>query len=178
MTTHKTSLLVLVLVIALGSVRCGYKPELHATAQDWLTIKLGESPIHVQIAISAKERAEGLMHRETLEPDQGMLFVFETPSKQRFWMKNTLIPLSIGFFDTKGRLVEIHNLYPQDRNPVESRTDTIVMALEMRQGWFQEHKVVPGTTFDKALLDEAFLRRGMDVQNYPWYHVDSFKPSA
>lgn len=109
------------------------------------------------------------MHRESMEPNQGMLFVFESAGKQRFWMKNTLIPLSVAFFNAEGTLLEIHALYPQDQNPVESHADTIVMALEMNQGWFKKHDLSPGAKLDKKQLDEAFLIRGMNTKKFRWY---------
>lgn len=109
------------------------------------------------------------MHRESMEPNQGMLFVFESAGKQRFWMKNTLIPLSVAFFNAEGTLLEIHALYPQDQNPVESHADTIVMALEMNQGWFKKHDLSPGAKLDKEQLDEAFLIRGMNTKKFRWY---------
>lgn len=112
------------------------------------------------------------MHRDFMEPDQGMLFVFESAGKQRFWMKNTLIPLSLAFFDAEGTLLEIHALYPQDQNPVESHANTIVMALEMNQGWFKEHNIPPGTKLDKEQLDKAFLIRGMNTQKFRWYQPE------
>ena len=172
MTTRKIVLLSFILTAALISIRCGYEPPLHATAHSWLDIELGETPIEVQIALTRKEKAEGLMHRESLNPNQGMLFVFESPSKQRFWMKDTHLPLSVAFFDTNGKLLEIHALYPQDRNPVESHASNIVMALEMNQDWFQMHNISLGTMLNKELLDKAFSRRGMDVKKFRWYQPE------
>ena len=76
-------------------------------------------PVTVEIADDASERAQGLMGRRTLPPGHGMLFVYETPRPASFWMKDTLIPLDMLFFDAAGRLRHVHpQATPLDLTPI------------------------------------------------------------
>lgn len=86
----------------------------------WLTTPAGTRlSVAVEIADDAAERAQGLMHRTTLPPGHGMLFVYETPRPASFWMKDTLIPLDMLFFDARGVLRHIHPMArPHDLTPV------------------------------------------------------------
>ncbi|GAB4275003.1 MAG: DUF192 domain-containing protein [Opitutales bacterium] len=159
----------LIILIALLGIRCSFDRPLHADVYDWIKLEVGGAELEAQIALTRKEQAEGLMHRASLEPNQGMLFVFSKAGQQQFWMKNTSIPLDVGFFNSEGKLVEVHPLYPNDRTPVRSRSDKIVMALEMRQGWFANHGIRTGATLDRDLLEQAFKLRGMNTKHFSWY---------
>lgn len=99
--------------------------------------------IQVEVARTPAERARGLMGREHLGKDEGMLFIFETEGYHGFWMKNTRIPLSIAFFDKEGRIVWITDMKPFT---LESHTppERILYALEMRQGWFSGNGIKVG----------------------------------
>jgi hypothetical protein len=80
-----------------------------------------EARFRVEIADDEGERAQGLMFRESLPAFGGMLFVYEAPREASFWMKNTLIPLDILFFDAEGRLLRVHeNAVPGDLTPIPS----------------------------------------------------------
>ncbi len=108
--------------------------------------------VRVEIADRASERARGLMHRTTLAENRGMLFVFRSEERLSFWMKDTLIPLSIAFMDTEGRIVDIQDMKPLDDDPpsyVSARPARY--ALEVNQGFFEERGVEVG---DKAELPE------------------------
>ena len=83
-------------------------------AQTKHLISIGKVNLSLELAILEKERTQGLMFRETLTVGEGMLFVFKKPQRQRFWMKNTRIPLDIGYFSTDGYLKEIHSAKPYD----------------------------------------------------------------
>jgi uncharacterized membrane protein (UPF0127 family) len=101
----------------------------------------------VEIADSREERIFGLMGRRELGPDDGMLFVFEAAQSTGFWMKNTLIPLSIAYMKRTGerpgpvRIVAIKEMTPCEADPCPSyRPGTAYdMALEMNAGWFGRH---------------------------------------
>jgi uncharacterized protein len=80
-----------------------------------------------------------------LPPDHGMLFIFETPQRANFWMKNTRIPLSIGFIDSGGTLLEVRDMQPFEETPILSRSDRIAYALEVYQGWFERNHVPTGS---------------------------------
>ena len=108
--------------------------------------------LRVEIAESFKERAQGLMDRTSLKENSGMLFSFSKPQKLNFWMKNTYIPLSIGYFDSKMVLKEIYKMKAQ--NIMEKFQDTknypshcrCQYALEVNQGWFKKNNIQVGAT--------------------------------
>ena len=106
------------------------------------------------------------MHRESLEENRGMLFPYRIPRSLSFWMKNTLIPLDIGFFDAQGVLREIHAMYPRDLRSVRSRREDLSYALEMNQGWFRQHDIRPGAQLDQALLAKALRARGAEPVDF------------
>ncbi len=84
------------------------------------------------------------MYRKSLAENSGMLFYFDKPQPVGFWMKNTLIPLSIAYLDEKGEILEIYPLTPLDETPTTSRSYRVKYALEMNQGWFKKNGVKPG----------------------------------
>ena len=100
--------------------------------------------ITAEVADETPERTAGLMFREKLDPDSGMLFVMPRPDRAAFWMKNTLIPLSIAYIDPSGTILEIHDMKPQDEKTIPSVFPTVAYALEMEQGWFAKAGVNPG----------------------------------
>tara|TARA_B110000305_G_scaffold215683_1_gene253429 strand:- start:2539 stop:3012 length:474 start_codon:yes stop_codon:yes gene_type:complete len=112
------------------------------------SVYLGEKLIHIEIVSKDRDMKKGLMNRSSLDKDSGMLFVFKTPSTMKFWMKNTRIPLDIGFFDEMGTLREIKKLYPLDLDLKESRDDDIKYALEMNQGWFSSNEIKRGAILE------------------------------
>jgi uncharacterized membrane protein (UPF0127 family) len=91
--------------------------------------------VKAEIARTREERTRGLMHRKKLPDGEGMLFVFEKDEVQSFWMKNTLVPLSIAFIVYDGRIVEIKDMQPGNLNSVLSNR-SVRYALEAPQGWF------------------------------------------
>jgi uncharacterized membrane protein (UPF0127 family) len=108
---------------------------------DWLTV--GGHRITVELARHPAERSRGLMFRDSLPPDHGMLFLFPAEEVQAFWMRNTKIPLSIAYADARGRIVRIADLEPFDEQPVTSIAPARY-ALEMNRGWFAAHGVAAG----------------------------------
>lgn len=118
-------------------------------------LRLGEVALTAEVADSVEEMTQGLMHRVELAPDHGMLFVYADAGRRSFWMKNTHIPLDLGFFTADGILREIHPLVPNDLTSVSSRRSDIVYALEMNRGWFAAKGVVPGARMDPEMLRQA-----------------------
>ena len=80
------------------------------------------------------------MDRTRLSENAGMMFVFETPKTYCFWMKNTLIPLSVGFIDAQGKLVQINDMQPKSLQH-HCAKQPILYALEVNQGWFEHNNV-------------------------------------
>lgn len=107
----------------------------------------GSESLAVEVADTTGERAQGLMFRETLDPAAGMLFVYESPRRTSFWMKNTLIPLDIIFADATGTVIHVHpDAVPGDLTPIDS-TGTVGFVLEVNAGLAGKLGIVPGAEF-------------------------------
>ena len=105
-----------------------------------------EVTVHVEVADSQAERERGLMGRRELPDDAGMVFVFPTDSTSAFWMKDTLIPLSIAFYDESGRIVRILDMEPcrRDPCPLYDPGASYRGALEVNRGAFERWGVREG----------------------------------
>jgi uncharacterized membrane protein (UPF0127 family) len=110
--------------------------------------RAGEVALSVEIAETQQARATGLMGRTTLAADSGMVFLFEAPTDGPFWMKDTLIPLSIAFWDAGGRIVSVLDMEPcrADPCPLYSPGVTYVGAVEVNQGFFEDQGIRAGDT--------------------------------
>jgi len=136
------------------------------TVEDYFAIKVGAQTVQMELAVGMGEMQHGLMGRRDLKPDQGMIFVYDKPQRQSFWMRDTPTPLDVGFFDANGVLAEIYPMYPFDETPVKSRSEDLKFALEMNQGWFSAHGVKPGAKLDMTALAAALKARGFDAAPY------------
>lgn len=114
-----------------------------APAGDLVPIRVAGIEILVEIADEDEERSRGLMHRESLPENQGMLFVYTEERTLSFWMRNTLIPLDIAYIDREGRIVDVQQMEPQDPTTYPSAAPAMY-ALEMNQGWFEKNGVGVG----------------------------------
>lgn len=113
-------------------------------------IRVGKHDLKVEIADSDIKRARGLMFRTKFEGIDGMLFIFEQPEPLSFWMKNTWMALSIGYFDRDGKLLNTVEMEPsksetQAYYPSYPSAGSAKYALEMPPGWFEKNKIVVGT---------------------------------
>ena len=106
----------------------------------------GAVMVEIEVADSPELQALGLMHRESLADDAGMLFVFFQESSSSFWMKDTLIPLSIAFFDRDGVILEILDMEPCEEEPCPFYDPGVTYqgALEVNEGAFEEWGVEVG----------------------------------
>ena len=100
--------------------------------------------IKAEFADTFQARARGLMQREKLEQNAGMLFRFDETATQCMWMKNTLIPLAVAFMDDAGTIVTILEMQPHDETS-RCSTQPARYALEMNRGWFAQRGIKPGT---------------------------------
>jgi len=107
------------------------------------TIQVGEHAVRVEVAADVESRARGLMHREHLPADEGMLFIYPEERPRSFWMKDTRIPLSIAFADSTGKIVRISEMRPLSTERTKSLYPARY-ALEMNQGWFERRSVARG----------------------------------
>ncbi|MGL4767571.1 MAG: DUF192 domain-containing protein [Formosimonas sp.] len=98
----------------------------------------------IELAQTNDEHMTGLMHRTQLPADNGMLFVFPNNSQACFWMKDTLVPLTVGFIDETGVLLQTQDMQAQTTD-VHCPKAPFRYALEMNQGWFIKHNIPIGT---------------------------------
>ena len=106
-------------------------------------LQAGIHRIKAEVADSQLERSRGLMLRNALQANSGMLFVFERAALHCFWMKNTLIPLTIAFLDDDGTIVTLTDMQPHDETS-NCPAKAIRYALEMDQGWFKSKGIKTG----------------------------------
>ncbi len=109
-----------------------------------IKISAGMHQIDTQLAMTPIERQIGLMNRPTMPAHEGMLFVFEQPSKQCFWMKNTLLPLTAAFVADDGTIVNLVDMKPQVLDS-HCSTKEVRYVLEMNQGWFAKRGIKAGS---------------------------------
>ena len=106
-------------------------------------LRAGMHLIHAEVASDWSTRARGLMYRKALAPNNGMLFVFDQPSQQCMWMKNTYIPLSVAFMDGQGTILNIADMQPHSEQ-THCSSGPALYALEMTRGWFAERGIKAG----------------------------------
>ncbi|WP_412852317.1 DUF192 domain-containing protein [Ectothiorhodospira shaposhnikovii] len=112
-----------------------------------ISLRIGDHPLTAEVADTAPLRAKGLMFRESLPPDHGMLFIWEQPEPVAMWMLNTPLPLSVAFIDARGRILNIARMQPHSRT-LHHSDGAARYALEMPQGWFGQHQILPGHHVD------------------------------
>ena len=107
------------------------------------TIAVGQTSMLVELAYEPKTRAQGLMYRDSLASDEGMLFMYPDAKPRSFWMKNTRMPLSIAFVDPDGKILSIQHMRPlSTKNTV--CPEPAQYALEVNKGWFKANDVKVG----------------------------------
>ncbi|MEM9708804.1 MAG: DUF192 domain-containing protein [Pseudomonadota bacterium] len=127
----------------------GAGPAFAACSEGRIEIRgdFGQAGFNVEVADDDAERSVGLMNRETLATSAGMLFVYETPRRAAFWMRNTLIPLDMIFADETGRVLRIHeNAVPLDETVIDGGED-IQFVLEINGGLAGAMGIEPGSEF-------------------------------
>ena len=127
-----------------------WNPARPAAAQDapqklpTVQLNAGMHLISAEVARTPQQRAIGLMHRQQMAMNEGMLFIFEQPSAQCFWMKNTLLPLTIAFIDDAGSVVTLADMQPQSLQE-HCASAPVRYALEMNLGWFSKRGLKVGS---------------------------------
>ena len=111
----------------------------------------GGHQLEAYVARSDEERALGLMHRRHLPENEGMLFMCDECAEQRFWMKDTPLPLSVAFLDEDGTILKIADLEPHDLEG-ESSEQPVRFILEVNQGWFAERGIAAGERISGPLF--------------------------
>jgi uncharacterized membrane protein (UPF0127 family) len=145
---HRLGVFLCVFLAFSGAVNCAPvdvrpQPKLEAAELAIRGDDGEETAIRVEIARTETQRSRGLMGRRSLNNGEGMLFVFERDQMLSFWMKNTLIPLSIAYIASDGRILEMYDMEPQNLTPVRS-TRSARYALEVPHGWFNRMGIMTG----------------------------------
>jgi len=142
-------LMPLVLLLAIVAVSCGSDdlPKAAASHRTTVTVSGGgaAAKVNVEIASTDKQREQGLMLRQSMAEDAGMLFLFPTDTTVGFWMRNTYLPLDIAYIDSSGRVLEIRRAQPLDETPLTPK-GPYRYTLEVNQGWFERHGLAAGAT--------------------------------
>ncbi len=107
-------------------------------------LKAGMHLIRAEMAADFATRGRGLMHRKSLAPNAGMLFIFDAPAIHCMWMKNTYIPLSVAFVDDEGEIINIADMQPHSEQS-HCAARPALYALEMDRGWFAARGIKPGS---------------------------------
>lgn len=137
---------VLIATLALGTMWPGTLAALTPPQPELPKIELTIREIHLsaEVADDVDEKTIGLMGRKKLADGEAMLFVFSRPQPMGFWMKDTLIPLSIAYINSEGIIREIHDMQALDESCVNSVFQDLVFALEVPQGWFTKNGILAG----------------------------------
>jgi len=128
--------------------------------------EIGGVPLKVEVAALPEERAKGLMFRESMALNEGMFFIFAEGTSQRFWMKNTRIPLDIGYLSSSGVLLEIHKAKPHDTSGVPSRSNDIKFVLELNAGAYKKLDISIGSKVLLKRVSEIIEDRGLNPSDY------------
>jgi uncharacterized protein len=131
---------------ALGLALSSVTPAIAQSPVNFPVISLtaGMHVIRAEVAANEDARRRGLMYRQKMGPNEGMVFVFDAPASVCMWMKDTFIPLSVAFIDADGVIVNIEDMKPQTTNS-HCAEGPVRYALEMNQGWFRQKNIKPGS---------------------------------
>jgi len=147
--------------LAVAAALCALITSSPATAQTGpqpplpsVRLTAGIHVVQAEIATAPDERAAGLMFRKEMAANAGMLFGFEQPAVHCFWMRNTVLPLSIAFIADDGSIVNIADMKPQTTDS-HCADRPVRFALEMNQGWFTKRGLKPGSRLQGGPFSKA-----------------------
>jgi len=109
-----------------------------------IQLTAGMHVIKAEVASNDAQREQGLMYREKMRQNEGMVFQFDSPVPVCMWMKNTLIPLSVAFIDDNGKIINIEDMEPKSTESHCARKPARY-ALEMNRGWFRQKNIKPNS---------------------------------
>jgi uncharacterized membrane protein (UPF0127 family) len=131
---------------ALAAALLAFAPLAHAQAKlPVASVKVAGHALRVEVVTTDAQRSRGLMYREKLGQNDGMLFIFDDPGYHSMWMMNTLIPLSVAFIDGDGRILNIVDMEPQTTDP-HAAAGPARYAIETNKGWFAKRRIKEGDT--------------------------------
>jgi len=114
-----------------------------ASGMPRVELSVGMYRIDAEVAASPEQRELGLMYRQSMAPERGMLFVFDEPGTHCMWMKNTVLPLSVAFLDGDGRILNVEEMAPETEDS-HCAVRPARFALEMNRGWFKQKGLKAG----------------------------------
>jgi len=142
-----------VYVLCAGGVWAACSDSVATVATDTAKVRF-----QVELAITAQDKAQGLMHREILPDRAGMLFIYPNPQPVSFWMRNTLIPLDMIFIDDQGRVARVHhNAVPLDETPIYGG-DAIKAVLEINAGLAKKYVISDTSMVMHPLISPEFAQ--------------------
>lgn len=146
MQIHRVVTLIRICFVSLSLAVCALAQAQDTPQTNLPRIKLqaGMFQIDTQVAQTPEQRSIGLMFRTDMPAHEGMLFVFEQPATQCFWMKNTLIPLTAAFVADDGTIVNLADMKPQTTDS-HCSAKPVRFVLEMNQGWFAKRGLKAGS---------------------------------
>ena len=139
----------LLLTVLHGTAYAQSQPQLNLPR---VTLTAGMHLIQAQVAATPEQQATGLMHRKDMPASEGMLFIFERPTRQCFWMKNTLLPLTAAFVADDGTIVNLADMKPQTTDS-HCSAQPVRYVLEMNQGWFAKRGIKAGSRLGGPIFD-------------------------
>jgi uncharacterized membrane protein (UPF0127 family) len=148
MITSKLGALLAALALS-ATAQAQLSPPGQAQQLPATTLNAGMHNIRAQLAMTPEQRQVGLMYRREMPANDGMLFVFEEPQPQCFWMKNTLLPLTIAFLADDGTIVNLADMQPMNEAS-HCSAKPVRYALEMNQGWFAKRGIKAGSKLGGA----------------------------
>ena len=143
MTSLKTRAVVALLITLASGLGVAQEAPQQLPA---IRLSTGMHVLQVMVAQTPEQLSTGLMFRKTMGTNDGMLFVFDEPRQQCFWMKNTLLPLSIAFIDDTGTVANVDDMKPQTLDS-HCSTKPVRFVLEMNVGWFDKRGIKAGSKF-------------------------------
>ena len=132
------------LALGLSFVSSAWAQNAPQPKLDTVTLSAGMHNIRAEVARTPMQTQTGMMFRREMAQHEGMLFVFDGRERRCFWMKNTLLPLSIAFIADDGRIVSLADMQPQSEES-HCSAEPVRFALEMNQGWFAKRGIKAGS---------------------------------
>jgi uncharacterized membrane protein (UPF0127 family) len=144
---HKSRLYIFSLAASILALTTSVTLAQQASKFPVISLSSGIYVIKAEVAANTAQHEQGLMFREKLGPNEGMVFLFDTPASVCMWMKNTLIPLSVAFIGADGKIINIEDMQPQTTESHCAKKPARY-ALEMNHGWFRQKNIKPNSVID------------------------------
>ena len=131
-------------LIPLHGLAIAADPSASTKPPSFKKIMVGKTPLRVEVADTSEKQERGLMFRQSMPDNEGMLFIYKEPQEMSFWMRNTFLPLDIVFVGADGIILNIHQARPLDESVLYPSAGSAKYVIETNQGWFSRHGIRPG----------------------------------